>query len=136
MGSFETCLQLARADAEVRRRLEVQGLSLNDLAALHHLADAPGGTVRRIDLADRLGLTPSGVTRLLAPLEKLGYVGRTPDPNDARRALVTLTDAGAARTREAIAVAEERADALLQRVLSPDERVTLRELLARVAPFA
>lgn len=134
MDAFAVCRELARADAEVRRRLEVQGLSLNDLAALHHIGEAPDATLRRVDLADRLGLTPSGVTRLLAPLEKLGYVGRTPDPGDARRTLVTLTEAGHARTREALAEAEERADALLGRALTASEQTTLRALLGRLVP--
>ena len=134
MTAFELCLRLARADLEVRRRLEVQGLSLRDLAVLHHLLAARDRRLRRVELADLLGLTPSGIARLLAPLEKLGYVSREPDPSDARLALVTLTDAGAERTREALDVADERAIALLDRVLDGDEQATLTELLARLAP--
>ncbi len=134
--ALDTCLLLSRAESEVRRRLEVQGLSLNDLAALRRLADAPDGTLRRQDLAEVLGMSPSGVTRLLAPLEKLGYVTRTSDPRDARLALVVLTDAGRARTRDAVAQAEERAESLLTRVLDPDGRAALAELLTALVPFA
>ena len=136
MSSFQTCLLLARADAAVRRRLDVQGLALNDLAVLRHLLEAPDRTLRRVELADRLGLTPSGVTRLLAPLEKLGYVTRQSDPNDARLALVMLTDAGVERTGEALAVAEERADTLLEHALSSEEQASLARLLGRLAPPA
>lgn len=136
MSAFEMGLLFARVDAAVRRRLEVQGLSLNDLAVLHHLAAAPGGRLRRAELADLLGLTPSGIARLLAPLEKLGYVTREADARDARLALVVLTDAGAERTREAIEVAEEKAAALLDRSLDPAEQASLAGLLARLVPPA
>ncbi len=37
---------------------------------LYYLERAPGGRLRRVDLAERLGLTASGVTRSLLPLEK------------------------------------------------------------------
>lgn len=134
MDRFGLCVRLARADVEVRRRMETQGLSLHDLAVLHHLLEAPDRQLRRIDLADLLGLTPSGIARLLAPLEKLGYVARESDPRDARVALVTLTSAGAARTREALDVAEERAAALFDRVLDEEERTTLSDLLGRLTP--
>lgn len=136
MSALETCLLLGRAEVEVRRRLEVQGLSLNELAALSRLAEAPDRTRRRQDLADALGLTPSGVTRLLAPLEKLGYVTRVADPRDARLALVVLTDAGAERTRDAVVQAEERATTLLDHALSADEQETLGALLAALVPFS
>ena len=69
-----------RADAELGA---VHGLGLSDFAALHHLAETPGGRLRRVDLARRLALTPSGVTRLLGPLERRGIVTREEDGNDA-----------------------------------------------------
>jgi DNA-binding MarR family transcriptional regulator len=136
MSAFETCLHLARADAEVRRRVEAQGLSLSDLAALHHLSSTRTGTMRRQDLADRLGISPSGVTRLLAPLEKLGYVSRDSDARDARLSLVVLTPAGARRTRDALVEAEERAQALLERSFDAEQMAALTDLLLRLVPFA
>jgi DNA-binding MarR family transcriptional regulator len=135
MTALETCLLLARAEVEVRRRLEVQGLSLNELAVLARLADAPEQTLRRQDLADALGLTPSGITRLLAPLEKLGYVTRVADPRDARLALVVLTNAGGERTRDAVAQAEERATTLLDHALGADDQEALGALLGGLVPF-
>ena len=48
------------------------GLSVSDFAVLHHLAEAPGYRLRRVDLAQHLALTPSGITRLLNPLERRG----------------------------------------------------------------
>jgi hypothetical protein len=83
-GRLEFCLRLTRAHATLTRRLDnalsgVHGLSFGDFMILHHLGRAPGLRLRRIDLAERLDLTPSGVTRSLLPLEKLGLVGRQPD---------------------------------------------------------
>lgn len=96
---LEFCLRLTRAYATLMRRLDnalsgVHGLSFGDFMILHHLGRAPGLRLRRIDLAERLGLTPSGVTRSLLPLEKLGLVGRQPDLRDARVGYASLTDAG------------------------------------------
>jgi DNA-binding MarR family transcriptional regulator len=96
---LEFCLRLTRAYATITRRLDhalsgVHGLSFGDFMILYHLGRAPGLRLRRIDLAERLGLTPSGVTRSLLPLEKLGLVGRQPDLRDARVGYASLTDAG------------------------------------------
>lgn len=46
------------------------------------------------DLADRLGLAPSTISRQLPPLEAAGYVTRQPDPDDGRASLLQLTPAG------------------------------------------
>lgn len=96
---LEFCLRLTRAYATLTRRLDnalsgVHGLSFGDFMILYHLGRAPGQRLRRIDLAERLGLTPSGVTRSLLPLEKLGLVGRQPDLRDARVGYASLTEAG------------------------------------------
>lgn len=98
-ASLEFCLRLARAYAVLTRRLDnalgsLHGLSFSDFMVLYHLHRAAGARLRRIDLAERLGLTASGVTRTLLPLEKLGLVGRQPDPRDARVGYAVLTKAG------------------------------------------
>jgi DNA-binding MarR family transcriptional regulator len=97
--SLEFCLRLARAYAVLTRRLDnalssLHGLSFGDFMILYYLDRAPGTKLRRIDLAERLGLTASGVTRTLLPLEKLGLVLRQSDPRDARVGYAVLTQAG------------------------------------------
>ncbi|WHT40176.1 hypothetical protein QNH98_06030 [Myroides sp. mNGS23_01] len=52
-------------------RLSMHGLGYTDFMLLHLLASTSEQQMRRIDLASRIGLTPSGVTRLLSPLEKM-----------------------------------------------------------------
>lgn len=71
------------------------GLSVNDYEALYLLSRAEGRRLKRVELARRLALTPSGVTRLLEGLEAAGLVERTTCPNDLRVAYAQLTDAGA-----------------------------------------
>src|ERR1700690_4626490 len=88
----------SRVDAELGG---VHGLGLSDFAALHHLAEAPGGRLRRVDLARLLALTPSGVTRLLGPLERRGIVERLTDSTDARATFAVLTRSGKALVRDA-----------------------------------
>jgi DNA-binding MarR family transcriptional regulator len=100
----------SRADAELGA---VHGLSLSDLAALHHLAEAPGGRLRRVDLARRLALTPSGVTRLLAPLERRGLIAREQDGHDARATYSVLTRSGKSLAKDAASSMEAIADAIL-----------------------
>lgn len=72
----------------------LHGLSFSDFMVLYHLQRAPGTRLRRVDLAERLGLTASGVTRTLLPLEKLGLIDRQPDPRDARVGYASITEAG------------------------------------------
>ena len=50
--------------------------------------------MRRVDLAEQVGLTPSGITRLLNPMEKIGLIEKEDNPRDARVSLVALSSAG------------------------------------------
>ena len=62
----------------------IDGLGVSDFAVLHHLWTAHDYRLRRVDLAQRLALTPSGITRLLNPLERRGIVAREESGHDAR----------------------------------------------------
>jgi DNA-binding MarR family transcriptional regulator len=55
---------------------------------------------RLTDLARRAGLTKPTVLAAVDDLERLGYVGRIPDPEDGRAKLVRLTPRGAAAAAE------------------------------------
>jgi DNA-binding MarR family transcriptional regulator len=76
------------------------GLTINDYEALLHLSRAAGGRMRRVDLADRLILTASGVTRLLDGLEAGGLVERASCSSDRRVTYAVLTEAGRTKLRE------------------------------------
>jgi len=80
---------LVRAHATTVRRFNAQleadhGLTINDYEVLLHLSHAEDRRLRRIDLAERVLLTPSGITRLLEGLERSGYVERASCASDAR----------------------------------------------------
>lgn len=95
----EFCLRMARAWAALSRRLDSalgghHGISFADYQLLLNLQRAPGGRLRRVDLAEKLGLTASGVTRSLLPLEKIGLVARQSDPRDARVGYAIITPTG------------------------------------------
>jgi len=88
--------------------------------------------VRVGDLAEALGLTTAGATRMLDKLTGLGYALRTRDPlSDQRQVYVTLTEAGQQALIAADAVFLARVQATLS-VLDEAERATLARLLRRM----
>ena len=134
---LKTVLDLALARTLVLRHVDQplghhHGISLSDLALLLELREAPDGKLRRVELANSLGITPSGVARQLAPLERIGLVGRESNPRDARLALVTLTDAGRRIADEAQRTAQEAADGALRAIWGEEERAQLATLLQSV----
>ena len=103
---IQAWVALLRAHATSIRRFNAElvsehGLTLNDYEVLLHLSHAEGGRLRRVDLAERVLLTPSGITRLLEGLERCGYVERASCASDARVTYAQLTDDGEAKLREA-----------------------------------
>lgn len=91
--------RLVRAYASTNRLLSAQlqaehGLTLNAYEALLVLSLEEGQRMKRVDLARRLLLTPSGVTRMLDGLEDAGLVERASCESDRRIAYAQLTDAG------------------------------------------
>jgi DNA-binding MarR family transcriptional regulator len=112
--------------------LERHGLSINDYEALHALAQTESGFMKRVDLARTLGLSPSGITRLLEGLEAAGLVERASCPSDLRVTYARLTPSGAAVLAEAASDHEERIAALFEDALSDDEVEAFGELLAKL----
>ncbi|MFE3119701.1 MarR family winged helix-turn-helix transcriptional regulator [Streptomyces niveus] len=109
---LDVVLRIARAQAALVKRFDsalggLHGVSLSDFTALLRLWQAPGGRMRRVDLAEALGLTASGVTRGLAPLERIGLVMRETDARDARVAYAALTETGRERLADMLATAEQ-----------------------------
>jgi DNA-binding MarR family transcriptional regulator len=107
---------------------DVLGMRLKQYMALNHLGHTPG--VGQRQLGEALHLDPNNTVLMLNDLEAAGWAERRRDPDDRRRHTVELTPAG----RKALARAEQALDGLEGVVLdglSPDERATLRDLLAR-----
>ncbi len=77
------------------------GLTEGDYGVLVSLSEAPERRMRMCDLASRLHLSPSGLTRRLDGLVRDGLVVREPSPDDRRVSLAVLTDDGMARLEQA-----------------------------------
>jgi DNA-binding MarR family transcriptional regulator len=97
---------LLHAHHEVIRKLdrelrEEHGLPLAAYDVLVRLARAPDRALRMTDLAQRVLLSPSGLTRLVDRLVARGLVERRTDPADGRVALACLTEAGRHEVRRA-----------------------------------
>jgi DNA-binding MarR family transcriptional regulator len=135
--ALDVWVRLLRCHAAMRRSLtaDLQGshdLTVNDYEALLLLSRAEGGQMRRVDLAERLQLTPSGVTRLLDGLEKQGFVCKGTCESDARVTYAVVTEAGLARLKEASCSHVAAIRALFEERFSEDELVALAELLGRL----
>ncbi len=109
---------MAKSQAVISRRLDsaLGGLGLNEFIILFELSRADG-KLRRIDLAERVGLTASGVTRLLLPMEKIGLIKREQNENDARSSFVALTSSGKRKFDEGL----ERAEIFCEDVFLDDK---------------
>jgi DNA-binding MarR family transcriptional regulator len=126
-----------RAHAAITRELSAQlqrehGLTLNDYEVLLHLSHAEERSLRRVDLAERVVLTASGLTRLLEGLEEAGYVCKRHCASDARVTYAHLTDEGLAKLREAANTHLRGIDELFLNRYSEPDLVTLAELLGRL----
>jgi MarR family transcriptional regulator, 2-MHQ and catechol-resistance regulon repressor len=108
------------------------GLTINDFEALLHLSRADGGRMRRVDLAEGLLLTASGVTRLLDGLEAAGYVERAACDSDRRVVYAVITDKGREKLEAASQSHVVGVSSLLQERFDEDELAQLADLLARL----
>jgi DNA-binding MarR family transcriptional regulator len=128
---FDLSLARTQLARDVDHPLSAHGISLADLAILRELRLEPTRKLRRSELAQRLGVTPSGIARQVAPLERIGLVARESHDRDARLALVVLTDTGTRIVDDALLTAEAAADRALAARWSDSERERLSKLLSR-----
>jgi DNA-binding MarR family transcriptional regulator len=134
---LEAWVSFLRSHAAITRELSAQlqrehGLTLNDYEVLLHLSHADGGMLRRVDLAERVLLTASGITRLLEGLESSGFVSKETCASDARVSYAKLTDTGATKLKNAAVTHLRGIDELFVERYSGSELATLAELLARL----
>lgn len=126
-----------RAHAKVTRVLDAElsaecGLSLGTYEVLIHLNEAQDRRLRMTELADRVLLSRSGLTRLVDRMEREGLLRRESCPSDLRGTNAVLTDEGYERLRAAApthlrGVREHVVDRLTE-----DELATLAEALGRL----
>jgi DNA-binding MarR family transcriptional regulator len=136
--ALEVWAGLLRGNAAARRALSAQleaehGLSVSAFEALQLLSRADEQAMRRVDLAEGLGLTASGVTRLLDGLERAGLVGKRTCDRDARVTYAVLTDAGAEKLAAASCSHVGAVVSFLEDRYSEEELTTLADLLGRLS---
>ena len=98
-----------------------------------HLDHAEGGRLRRVDLAERVLLTASGITRLLDGLERSELVCKASCAADARVTYAEITDAGRVAWPAPAVSHIEGVRALFAERYSDDELAALTDLLAAAA---
>ena len=135
--AVEAWPRLLRTHAILTRELNARlfaehGLTMNDYEALLRLSWAENSALRRVDLAEQLLLTPSGITRLLDGLERDGWVTKLSCESDARVTYAVLTDEGRERFEAAARTHLAQVRALFEAHLSAEELETLADLLGRL----
>lgn len=129
--------RLLRGHAAARRSLSAQlhaehDLTVNAYEVLLLLSRAEQNAMRRVDLAEELQLTASGVTRLLDSLEEQRFVEKKSCASDARVTYAALTEAGRKKLKQASSSHVAGIEALFQERFTQSELETLVELLGRL----
>ena len=124
------------SDDELRMLLQRVARRIRNNRADGTMSDTKMGVLFRLEvspatpsqLAERERVTPPSMNRTLNALESAGLVARAPDPDDARKVIVTLTPAGDALIAETRRL---RTRWFSQRVaeLTSDERADLEAVI-------
>jgi DNA-binding MarR family transcriptional regulator len=135
--NLEAWIRFLRAHASLTRqmsaRLEAEhGLTLNDYDCLVQLAYAPERSLRRVDLARSVLLSPSGITRLLDGLEREGWVEKRSCDSDARVTYAHMTDAGLEKFRSARKTHLADIEEAFGSRFTPEELEAVSSLLGRL----
>ena len=125
-NSLQFILNVTKTQSLLHRRFDggLGGLGLSEFMILYYLACAPDKKLRRIDLAGKVGLTASGVTRLLLPMEKIGLVNKETNPDDARVSFVILAPGGKIKLEEGL----ERAELLTAEIIPDNKKKRIDDL--------
>jgi DNA-binding MarR family transcriptional regulator len=134
---LESWVSFIRAHSAITRQLNadllaVHGLTLNDYEVLLMLSRAEGRRMRRVDLAQTVVLTASGITRLLDGLERAGLVEKDTCATDGRVSYAKLTAAGQAKLRTATSTHLRGVEELFTGRFSDQELDQLALLLGRL----
>ncbi len=99
------CLNFSVVHTNISKKLDnqlsIHGINFSEFMILFHLDQAMEKKMRRIDLAEKIGLSASGITRLVTPMEKIGLVHKEANKRDARVSLVKLSTSGKRILQEA-----------------------------------
>lgn len=122
LATFQTRLQKKQD-----QWLAAHGISFKEFTIMYHLHQSPTRNMRRVDVAEVVGLSASGVTRLLNPMQKIGLVEKEESARDARVSLVRLTEVGEALFKDAESSVNERVKAFMD-LLTDEQQAALQAL--------
>ncbi|MBA2516471.1 MAG: MarR family transcriptional regulator [Solirubrobacterales bacterium] len=130
---------LLRVHAALFKALDAEletahGIPLSSYEVLIFLRSAPDHRLRMADLADRVLLSRSGMTRLVDRLERAGWLAREQCSADARGCYAVLTPEGEAFLDEARPTHLEGIRERFLRHFSEEELVAMAERWERVQP--
>ncbi len=127
--SMKFCMNFSVVHTAISKKLNSQlsihGISFSEFMILYYLDHSPQKMLRRIDLADQVGLSASGITRLIAPMEKIGLVHKEANKRDARVSLVKISRAGERILEES----GKSLEMVTEKLLSNLRKKNLEELL-------
>ena len=134
---IESWVSFLRAHSAITRQLNadllnVHGLTLNDYEVMLLLSRAEDRRMRRVDLAQSVVLTASGITRLLDGLERSGYVEKDSCATDGRVSYAKLTSAGHTKLKDAAVTHLRGVEELFTGRFSDGELGQLASLLGRL----
>jgi DNA-binding MarR family transcriptional regulator len=115
-----------------RRLAEAECIPLNWYDVLIELYGVEDQRLRMSDIAERVVLTRSGLTRLVDRLEEAGYIQREQDPQDKRGFFIVLQPSGIEAMRQAWKIYEPAIEELFAQYLSDSEITTMTRLLQRI----
>lgn len=126
-----------RAHYQIVRKLDAvllnkEGISLSAFEVLRWLAQAPDSRMRMSELADRVLLSRSGITRLVDHLVAQGLIERQRSQGDARGAEAVLTDQGRERLEQISQLHFDGVKEFFTSRLSGEDLDVLAETLGKV----
>lgn len=128
---IQNALLASKLSKRVDGELAYHGISFTEYMIMHHLNNSPLKTMRRIELAEHVGISASGVTRLIAPMEKIHIVEKEANPRDARQSLVKLSSTGQQLYKDASISFDHCAKSILGN-LSDNQQEKLIDLYAKI----
>jgi DNA-binding MarR family transcriptional regulator len=118
--------------AALERDLASTGLDLGDYQVLVFLSESPDHALRMCDLATRLQLSPSGLTRRLDGLVRSGLVERRGSESDRRVMLAGLTTKGVRLLEESAPIHVTSVRRRMIDLLDDDELRVLADVFQKI----
>ena len=131
LNNIDFIINLSTINTIISKKLDnslgnIHGISFSEYIILSHLNKIPNKTMRRIDLAQQVGLSASGITRAIAPMEKIGLLEKKQNERDARVSLIKISSAGERILKEASATLEEKLNQFLENIKEKEFDTTLK----------